>query len=194
MTEKITSIVEFLHEIGRLKLVTRANHISDASRHENSAEHSWHLAFSMLVLARELDISIDLEKALAMALIHDVCEIDAGDTPVYSARPDQHEAERQCIDRLASSGGKFGSELRDLWLEYETQETIESRWVKVMDRLLPFVSNLETEGKSWRDRSITRAQVLRVNEQVGRYAPEIFEWMRARIDESVRKGWLIDTE
>lgn len=192
MKERITSIVEFLAEADRLKLVTRASYVSDSSRHENSAEHSWHLAFGLLALARELEIDIDMTKALAMALVHDVCEIDAGDTPVYSVRHDQHEAERRCIERLAGCGLKFGVELRELWLEYEAQETRESRWVKIMDRLLPFISNLMTEGKSWRDRSISRTQVLHINEPVRAYAPEIYDWMLVRIDECVKKGWLLD--
>ncbi len=192
MTEQISSLAAFLTEMDRLKLVTRASYVGDTSRHENSAEHSWHLALGLLVLARELQAEVDLPRALAMALIHDVCEIDAGDTPVYSARPDQHEAELLCIERFANSGLAFGGELRELWLEYEAQETRESRWVKVMDRFLPFISNLATEGKSWRDRSIARSQVLRINEHVRTFAPEIYAWMVTRIDESVEKGWLRD--
>lgn len=192
MTERIRKIADFLAEADRLKQVTRASYIGGASRRENSAEHSWHLALGLLVLARELDTEIDLPKALAMALIHDLCEIDAGDTPIYSLRPDQHDAERRCIERLAGYGLKFGDELRELWLEYEAQVTRESRWVKVMDRLLPFISNLGTEGKSWRERSIARSQVLRINEGVRAHAPEVFAWMLVRIDECVDKGWLLD--
>ncbi len=192
MTERIRKITDFLAEADRLKQVTRASYIGGASRRENSAEHSWHLALGILLLSRELETDIDLPKALAMALIHDLCEIDAGDTPIYSVRPDQHEAERRCIERLAGYGLKFSDELRELWLEYEAQLTAESRWVKVMDRLLPFISNLGTEGKSWRERSVARSQVLRINEGVRMHAPEIFAWMLARIDECVEKGWLLD--
>jgi len=192
MKEKIAPVAEFLTEVDRLKLVSRASYVGDGSRHENSAEHSWHLAFGLLTISRELAIDIDVPKAIAIALIHDVCEIDAGDTPIYSIRNDQQEAERRCVDRFAGFGLKFGAELRDLWLEYEAQETRESRWVKVMDRFLPFISSLATEGKAWRDRSIARSQVLRINEQVRAYAPEIYEWMVIRIDESVKKGWLLD--
>lgn len=87
---------------------------------------------------------------------------------------------------------QYSADLHTLWLEYEAQETRESRWVKVMDRLLPFLSNLGTEGKSWRGRSITRSQVLWVDDLVRQIAPDIFEWMLERIDESVRRGWLKD--
>ncbi len=192
MKEKIAPIAEFLTEVDRLKLVSRASYVGDGSRHENSAEHSWHLAFGLMTISRELAIDIDLPKAITMALIHDVCEIDAGDTPIYSIRNDPHEAERRCIDRFAGFGLKFGAELRGLWFEYEAQETRESRWVKVMDRFLPFISSLATEGKAWRERSIARSQVLRINEPVRAHAPEIYEWMVMRIDESVEKGWLRD--
>jgi putative hydrolase of HD superfamily len=144
-------------------------------------------------VTRELDLDINLPKALTMAIIHDICEIDAGDTPAYGAvRADQHEAERKCVERLARYGLKFGAELRALWLEYEAQETREARWVRVLDRVMPFVVNLATEGKNWLDQSVSRSQVLRVSEPVKQHAPEIFEWMVERIDDCVQKGWLRD--
>ncbi len=126
-----------------------------------------------------------------MALIHDVCEIDAGDTPAYGpARADQHEAERRCVERLAGYGLEFGAELRERWLEYEAQETRESRWVKVLDRVMPFIVNLACEGRNWLDQSVSRSQVLRVSDPVRRHAPEVFQWMVERVEECVQKGWL----
>ena len=191
MNDTLSTIAAFLIDTERLKLVERKAYVSNHSRRENSAEHSWHLALGLLTLAGELDLDIDLPRALKMAIIHDVCEIDAGDTPAYGpARPDQHEAERRCVERLAGYGLRFGAELRELWLEYETQETRESRWVKVLDRVMPFVVNLACEGKNWQDQSISRSQVLKVNEPVRLYAPEIFEWMVAHVEECVQKGWL----
>ena len=102
MKHRIPPLASLLSEFGQLKLVTRASFICDGSRRENSAEHSWHLALGILMLARDLGVEIDLAKALSMALIHDLCEIDAGDTPIYNARPDQHEAEKRCIERLVT--------------------------------------------------------------------------------------------
>lgn len=193
MNDKLSNVAAFLIDAERLKLVSRKAYISDLSRRENSAEHSWHLTLGLITLARELHLDIDLPKAVTMALIHDVCEIDAGDTPAYGpARPDQHEAEKRCVERLAGYGLQFGPELRALWLEYEAQETRESRWVKVLDRLMPFLVNLATEGRTWQELSIARSQVLRVNEPVRQHAPEIYEWMAERIEECVRKGWLRD--
>ena len=191
MTLNVASIVDFLTDIERLKLVQRKAYVSDHSRRENSAEHSWHLAVGLLAFAQELQIEFDLHKALVMALIHDVCEVDAGDTPAFGiARPDQQDAEARCMQRLAGHGIGFGAQMRDLWIEYEAQQTIESRWIKVMDRVLPFIVNLATQGRNWQEQSIARSQVVRVSEPVRLYAPEIWEWMSARLDLCVREGWL----
>ena len=193
MKHSLPAIVSFLTDIERLKLVQRKAYVSDLSRRENSAEHSWHLAIGLLTLAQELDLEIDLHKALVMALIHDICEIDAGDSPVYGpARHDQHEAELACVNRLASHGLKFGDSLRELWLEFEAQQTRESRWVKVLDRVMPFVVNLATQGKNWKEQSIRRSQVLQVNKPIQQHAPEIYVWIEERLEECVKAGWLID--
>ena len=189
--DRLTSIAAFLIDAERLKRVERRAYVSDRSRRENSAEHSWHLALGLLIIARELNINIDLTRALTMAIIHDICEIDAGDTPAYGPeRPDQHAAERKCIERLASYGLAFGYELRELWLEYEAQESRESRWVKVLDRVMPFLVNIACQGKNWQEQSVSRSQVLKVSEPVRQGAPEIFEWMAGIADECVQKGWL----
>lgn len=190
---RMPAVAAFLVELERLKLVARRAYVSDLSRRENPAEHSWHLAMGLLTLARELDVEMDLDKALVMALIHDVCEIDAGDSPAYGpARPDQHEAELACIDRLASHDVKFAATLRELWLEYEAQESRESRWVKVMDRVMPFIVNLACGGQNWKDQSIRRSQVLKVSECVRDHAPEIHAWMERRLEECVAAGWVVD--
>jgi putative hydrolases of HD superfamily len=193
MRDRLPAVEAFLVDLERLKLVQRKAYVSDLSRRENSAEHSWHLALGLLTLAHELDLEIDLNKALVMALIHDICEIDAGDSPVYGpVRHDQYVAELACIDRLSSHGVKFGKQLRELWLEYEAQETRESRWVMVLDRVLPFVVNLATQGQNWKDQSIRRSQVSKINKPVQDQAPEIYAWMEGRIEECVKAGWLID--
>jgi 5'-deoxynucleotidase YfbR-like HD superfamily hydrolase len=115
MTDKLSVLVAFLTDVERLKLVKRKAYVSDLSRRENSAEHSWHLALGLVAIAQELGLKIDLHKALVMALIHDTCEIDAGDTPAFGPqRPDQHEAELRCFQRLAAYDLKFASLLRSL--------------------------------------------------------------------------------
>jgi len=193
MNDRLPAVEVFLTDLERLKLVQRRAYVSDLSRRENSAEHSWHLALGLLTLAHELDLDIDLNKALVMALVHDICEIDAGDSPLYGPiRKDQYEAELACVERLASHGVKFGGHLRQLWLEYEAQQTRESRWVKVLDRVMPFIVNLATQGQNWKDQSIRRSQVAKVSQPVREHAPEIYAWMQERMDDCVKAGWLID--
>jgi putative hydrolase of HD superfamily len=193
MRDRLPAVEAFLIDLERLKLVPCKAYVSDLSRRENSAEHSWHLAIGLLTLAHELELELDLNKALVMALIHDACEIDAGDSSVYGpVRHDQYEAELACVNRLSSHGLKFGEQLRQLWLEYEAQETRESRWVKVLDRVMPFVVNLATQGRNWKDQSIRRSQLLKINKPVQDHAPEIYAWMLVRIEDCVKAGWLID--
>jgi len=190
---RVSAIARFLIDLEPLKLVSRRAYVSDFSRRENSAEHSWHLALGLLAVARELNPPIDIHRALLMALVHDVCEIDAGDTPIYgAARPEQQAAELRCMDRLAAHDTRLAPQLRELWLEFEAQQTAESHWVKVLDRLMPFVVNLATQGRTWKEQSVARSQVLKVSEPVRVHAPQIFEWMRQRIEICVRDGWLRD--
>lgn len=193
MPTRLDSLFTFLADVERLKLVQRKAYLSDLSRHENSAEHSWHLAIGLLTVARELDLEIDLAKAVRMALVHDLCEIDAGDISVYDPRrAEKAVAELACVERLAGYDLAFAAEVKALWLEYEAQETLESRWVKVLDRFMPFLVNLLSQGQTWRDQGITKSQVLRINEPIQRQAPELFAWMVRRIDEAVAQGWLLE--
>jgi putative hydrolase of HD superfamily len=146
-----------------------------------------------VAIAEELSLKIDLHKALLMALVHDVCEIDAGDTPAFGPqRPDQHEAELRCIERLAGYDLKFAPSIRELWLEYEAQESMESRWVKVMDRVMPFIIHFSNDGLAWKEQSVSRSRLKSVCEPVRQHAPEIYEWMLCKIEEAVGAGWLID--
>lgn len=185
------AIYEFLAEIEKLKNVERQAWTSKLDRRENSAEHSWHLAIGLLTVARELNLEIDLAKAVRMALIHDLCEIDAGDVSAYAPERDaQAERERAAMDRLAGYGPAFAAEARDLWREYEAQQTPESRWVRVLDRLMPLIVNLATGGKSWIERGITRSQAARIYEPIRTNAPELYGWVAAKLDEAVDRGWL----
>lgn len=190
---QLDNTLAFMAELEQLKLVERKAYVMNGSRHENSAEHSWFLAMTLLTLASELQLPIDLHRALKMALVHDVCEIDAGDIGIYDPRRGDNAAEElACINRLATLPLSFTDELAALWHEFEAQQTVESRWVKVLDRFTPFVTNLLTQGKTWRELGITRSQVIAVNQTVRDQAPEIYAWMLPKIDEAVAKRWLRD--
>lgn len=184
---------DFLIELDKLKAVLRNTYISDGSRNENSAEHSWHMAMAILVLKDELDIDLDLIKAVKMALVHDVCEIGAGDISIYDPeRSKKKKQEQAYVNKVSKAPVKFAGEIQQLWAEYEAQETRESHWVKVADRLLPFVLNISNQGKSWKEKGITSRQVKEIIKGINKQAPEIHEWMVVQIKRAVALGWLID--
>ncbi|MBV1877304.1 MAG: HD domain-containing protein [Pseudomonadales bacterium] len=186
-------LFNFLMALDKLKKVHRRAYIFDQSRNENSAEHSWHLAISLIALKTRFAIDIDFYKAIKMALVHDICEIGAGDISVYHPhRADKIHQERLYINQLLTAHGQFATEIKSLWEEYEAQQSAESHWVKIVDRLLPFMMNINTEGKCWQEQQIKRSQVLEINQLVAQQAPEIYRWMLKKIDRAVQQGWLID--
>ncbi len=181
-------------ELDKLKSVARRTYIFDLSRNENSAEHSWHLALAILTLKDELGIQIEINKTIKMALIHDICEIGAGDISIYDPGRSKKEIEElKYMSQLSDTPIKFASEIKDLWEEYEEQSTKESRWVKVVDRLLPFMMNLNTDGRSWKEQGIRKSQVIHIIEVVATEAPEVYEWMLTQIERAVEQEWLINS-
>ncbi|MEM7208801.1 MAG: HD domain-containing protein [Pseudomonadota bacterium] len=186
-------LYEFLIELDKLKAVYRRTYLFDKSRHENSAEHSWHLAIAVLSVQQKFALKIDTLHAMKLALVHDICEIDAGDLSVFDTnRQNKYADEKKCIERLAALPESFAKELIPLWNEYEDQMTIESRWVKVLDRLLPFFSNLRTEGATWKDMDVSAEQVRDVMAFIAKTSPEIHVWMQTKIDDAVNAGWLYE--
>lgn len=186
-------IRNLLLELDKLKSVHRRAYLSDGSRNENSAEHSWHLAVALIALKEFIPESVDIDHAIKMALMHDICEIGAGDLSVYDPeRADQTRSEEEYLAFFALRYGNFGNSAAALWQEYENQQTPESKWVKVVDRLLPFLLNIAAQGKTWKELSIRRNQVINLNQDIAKISPELFEWMKAEIDTAVQNGWLID--
>jgi len=184
-------IKNLLIELDRLKSVYRRTYLSDRSRNENSAEHSWHLAVALLALKELMPSEINMDHAVRIALVHDICEIGPGDISVYSPdRLGKSVSEREFMSKFASEHKGFALEAEQLWLEYEEQKTPESRWVKVVDRLLPFILNLATEGKTWREQAIKKSQVVEINKVIADEAPKIYQWMVGEIDRAVELGWL----
>ncbi len=188
------SDVKFLLELEKLKSVYRKSYIIDKTRQENSAEHSWHLAMAVLIMGERIQPELDINHALKMTLVHDICEIGASDVSVYSdARDSITQQERAYINDLVTNEVPFSIEIKELWEEYEAQETVESRCVKVLDRFLPFIINFHTHGKTWRDQNISNTQVIEINQIIKSEAPEMFDWMQPYIDEAVENGWLLNS-
>jgi putative hydrolase of HD superfamily len=191
--ERLDRQLEFIIEIDKLKMVMRQSYVMTADRQENSAEHSWHLAMMAMVLAEHAEQQVDLCHALRMVVLHDIVEIDAGDTYCYDEQAARDKAERE--DRAATR--IFGllpedqaCELRDLWDEYELQITPESRFAMALDRLMPLLHNYHTEGKSWSEHGITKGQVLAHNACIKASSEKLWQYVRCMLDNAVAKGYL----
>ncbi|MGL1933237.1 MAG: HD domain-containing protein [Desulfotalea sp.] len=194
MSDSLTDVAEYFIALDALKLVNRRTYIDGGTRIENSAEHSWHLAMACWSISRSLDIDLSEEKLLKFALIHDLGEIDAGDTFLYSThRNNAHEAERVCVKRLENHNGNAIAELSELWEEQETGSSIETKLLKTVDRLLPFLHNIYSSGKTWQELEIRKSQVLKAHSFIENDFPVIHSWMLGEIEIAVQNGWLKDS-
>lgn len=187
---RLNEQIEFLCAIDDLKRVRRQTTLLDGSRPENSAEHSWHLALYALVLA-EYGGDLDAGRVLAMVLVHDIVEIDAGDTFIYdeAGQATKQDRERQAADRLfALLPADQASRLRAAWDEFEERETPEARFAYALDRLQPVLHNHRTGGAAWRRHGITSEQVRAKNVAIAAGSPRLWELARSLIEESVKRG------
>lgn len=191
MSEDIVSLMDYFLELDKLKQVERRSYIQTGHRVENSAEHSWHLAMACWIIANKFSLDLSQEKLIKLALIHDLGEIDAGDTFLYAPnRLSAHEEERRGVHRLASHQGNFIADLVDLWEEQELGISKEARLLKVVDRILPFLLNLVSQGRTWMEARIKKSQVLDAHKFIEQEFPEIGAWIKENIELAVKKGWL----
>lgn len=154
--------VHFIVEIDKLKTILRQTPLTDLSRRENDAEHSWHLATMAVLLHEYADADVDLTRVIKMLLIHDVVEIDAGDTFLYDDTPKhvQEEKERAAAVRLFGLLPEDqGKELRALWDEFEAHQSADARFARSMDRFQPFLHNIMTRGEMWLKHGVTASDV-----------------------------------
>jgi len=194
--ERLARQIEFLMEIDRLKTVFRRSYITDASRRENSAEHSWHVVVTTMLLAEHCQEEIDQFHVLKMLLIHDIVEIDAGDTGVYDSvgNLDKGDREKRAAERIFSLlPSSQAREVRELWEEFEERKTPEAKFARAIDRLMPLLLNYYTQGKTWQEDGITRRQVLEVNQIIQEGSPELWQFAIKMIDECVARGYLPET-
>jgi len=133
----------------------------------------------------------DVPKLIKLALIHDLGEIGAGDTFLYSNnRNNAHVEERKYVEKIASHPGNSIRKLVELWEEQEAGESKEARLLKVIDRLLPFLHNITSEGRAWQDNNINKVQVLKMHQFIENENPEIYEWFISKVEYAVEQGWL----
>ena len=190
---------DFIEEIDKEKLIGRQTYISDGTRKENDAEHAWHMAIMTVLLSEYANESIDVLKTITMLLIHDIVEIDAGDTYAYDeeGKKTQREREEKAAERI------FGLLPRDqkekftsLWEEFEEGITPEAKFAHTMDHIQPLMLNAKTDGKSWIEHSVALSSILRRNENTKDGSKELWEYAKGKyLMPNVKNGRIInDTE
>lgn len=189
MSDRLAEQMVFLAEVEKLKSVTRATPIHDASRPENSAEHSWTLALYALILADQAPAGVDMSRAIKMLLIHDLVEIDVGDVPIHLQGGSAHgsaeiqAAEAKAAERIFGLLPKdLGDELHALWTEFETNETPDAIYAKSLDRTQPVLLNLQAGGGSWIDYDVSYEQLeTRIGTKIANGLPDVWVWVKAKV-------------
>lgn len=186
-------IVDFILELDKLKGVTRKTRPLGLDRQENSAEHSWQIALLAASLAQYAESPIDVDRVIGMLLVHDIGEIDTGDTMVYTEGgwDERKAAELAAVRRIfgmlpEAQGAKFMA----LWQEFEDAATSEARFAHAADRAMPVLLNLANDGQSWRENGIRHEQVVRrVGPPIQAGCPALWSYLEGRLEEERRKGW-----
>lgn len=183
--------LEFLLEADRLKGIERMTRLIDGSRRENTAEHSWHLALFALVLHEHADEPVDLLRVITMLVVHDLVEIDAGDTFAYDTAgyEDKEAREQAAADRIFGLlPAEQAAELRAAWEEFEARATPEARFANAVDRLQPVLLNHARGGGPWQEHGITMERVLLRNEPIGDGSTVLWGEAQRRIRELDERG------
>lgn len=192
--DRLDKQFKFLRETDKLKQIARQSYLADGSRKENDAEHSWHLALMAVLLSGYAEKNIDVLRVVTMVLIHDIVEIDAGDTYAYdtSGNTTKREREVKAAERIFNILPEDQAEyLRSLWEEFEEQATPESAFANTLDKLQPLMLNDASDGKSWKEHGIKLAQVLNRNKNTADGSKELWEYARKNfIEPNVQKGIL----
>lgn len=193
--ERLRQQLEFIVEADKVKNIMRQTYLSDAGRKENDAEHSWHLALMAVLLKEYSNEEVDLSKVVPMVLIHDLVEIDAGDTYAYDEVGAATKAEREtkAADRifglLPEDQKKW---FRELWEEFEEYQTPEARFAHVLDNCQPLLLNDASGGRSWAEHGVKKSQIYKRNQYTGEGSREIWEYMKELIDKHIGLGNVID--
>ncbi len=192
MDERLKQQLQFILEIDKMKKILRQTILTDYSRQENDAEHSWHIAVMAMVLAEYAGPSVDINRVIRMTLVHDLIEIYAGDTFAYDTVGNQDKKERE----EAAAGKLFamlpsdqGKEIRMLWEEFDQMETPDAVFAAALDRLQPLLHNYVTEGHTWK-RGVTSEQVRRRMAVIEKANPRLYEVVCTILEQSLQKGYL----
>ena len=192
--DRLEQQIAFVREVDKLKTINRQTLLTDASRRENDAEHSWHLALMALVLGEYAGGSaIDLLHVIRMVLVHDLVEIDAGDTYCYddAGYADKTQRETSAAERIFNLlPPDQAAEIRALWDEFEASETPEAKFANALDRLQPLMHNVFTDGRMWKKHGIVKSQVIGRNRKIADGAPDLWTFARKLIQQAVDDGHL----
>lgn len=185
--------IEFIIEIDKLKTVYRKTKLIAEDRLENDAEHTWHIAMMALVLHPHAKDEVNLLKVMKMLLVHDIVEIDAGDTFAYDVAGHEDKEERETIAANRIFGilpVEQAEELKQLWIEFEKRETSEAKFAHSLDRLQPMIHNYNNQGASWQKYGVTSDKVFARNKHIADGSPELWSYAKHIIDDAVEKGYL----
>lgn len=188
---RLRNQLDFMYEVDKIKNIVRKTRLFDRSRFENDAEHSWTICLMAFLLREYADFGVDIERVVAMLLVHDIVEIDAGDTFLYAAeRAGAAEREEKAAKRV------FGmleedqaEEFYGLWAEFEARETNEAKFAAVFDRIEPILQNYRNEGSTWKQHGITKAMVIERNKHIAEASTELWRFVLSLLDECQAKGF-----
>ncbi len=189
--ERLEKQIAFITEVDKVKNIFRQTYLADGKRKENDAEHSWHLALSAVLLREHMKEETDLTRVMIMVLIHDLVEIDAGDTYAYDEEgaKTKREREEKAADRifglLPEDQGRM---FRELWEEFEAYESADAKFAHLLDNLQPLLLNDASDGKSWAEHGVHKSQVCRRNAHIAETSQEVWEKMLQIMDKHVEKG------
>lgn len=195
--DRLEQQAAFCLEIDKEKFIGRQTYLSDGKRKENDAEHAWHMAVMALVLSEYANEEIDVLRTISMLLIHDLVEIDAGDTYAYDeeALKTQGEREQQAADRIFNLLPEDqAAEFFGLWREFEERKTPESRFAHAMDNFQPVMLNAATDGKAWAERNVRLSQVLKRNQKTGDGSRKLWEYSWEHFIQPNRKAGKIQDD
>ena len=185
--------IAFLIEVDKDKNIYRQTYVADGKRKENDAEHSWHLALAAVLLKEHMAEDVDLGRVMTMVLIHDLVEIDAGDTYAYdmegaaTKREREVKAAKRIFGILPEDQGIY---FRELWDEFEEYETADAKYAHLLDNFQPLLLNDASEGKSWEEHGVHKSQVCRRNARIPETSEIVWEKMLEIMDKHIAAGRL----
>lgn len=187
--------VKFLVEIDKVKNIFRQTYLADANRKENDAEHSWHLAIAAFLLKEHMKEEVDLLKVIIMVLLHDLVEIDAGDTYAYdeAGAATKREREEKAADRifglLPEDQGEY---FRELWEEFEEYESADAKFAHLLDNFQPLLLNDASNGKSWEEHGVKKSQIYKRNAKIEETSEDVWNYMKSLVQKHIELGHVKD--